>query len=84
METLKREIDLAELGEINLAWCVLKRQDGMGIKKKLLMLEYLFDIPEGELVNEAIKDEDGRILDKANREIIHDYLISWKPYEASS
>jgi hypothetical protein len=42
------------------------------------MLEYLFDLPEGILVEESVKDENGRILDKANREIIHDYLISWK------
>ena len=50
----------------------------LGIKKKLEMLEYLFDLPEGVLVEESVKDENGRILDKANREIIHDYLISWK------
>lgn len=78
MNTLKEQIDTAELGEINLAWCILKRQDGLGIKKKLEMLEYLFDIAEGILVEESIKDESGRILNKANREIIHDYLISWK------
>jgi hypothetical protein len=75
METLKKEIEQAELGEINLAWCVLKRKDGMGIKKKLEILEYLFDLPEGVLIEESIKDADGRILDKANREIIHSYLI---------
>ena len=55
MNTLKQQIDTAELGEINLAWCVLKRQDGLGIKKKLEMLEYLFDLPEGVLVEESVK-----------------------------
>lgn len=78
MNSLRKEVEIAELGEINLAWCVLKRQDKkFGIKKKLDSLAYLFDIDGDLLYTEAIKDEDGRILDKENRMLINDILISW-------
>lgn len=77
MKLLQKEIENAELGEINLAWCVLKRWDGkFGIKKKLEALAYLFQLQAEDLIEESVKDEEGRILDKPNRDLIHEMLIN--------
>ena len=74
-ERLLEEIKFINDIELDILWTLLKRKD-LGIARKLVCMGYLLEVPESTILEQAAKDDTGRILDKANRMCIHDALIN--------
>lgn len=74
MKTLLEHIKLADDVQIDSCWAILKYKS-IGILRKLKCLAWVFDLDEKEILNNAPKDKDGRILDHETRHQIHDELI---------
>lgn len=63
-----------DLAEIDSTWAILKYKS-LGIFKKLKCLALIYCLEESDVLDEAPKDSNGRILDKETRTAIHDTLI---------
>ena len=63
--------------ELDILWTLLKRKD-LGIARKLVCMGHLLEIKEDDILEEAAKDDCGRILDKINRICIHEALIKYE------
>ncbi|MDB4314456.1 hypothetical protein N9955_00345 [bacterium] len=74
MKELFEAIKEADPVEVDTAWAVLKYKN-IGILRKLKSLCLIFDLDEEGILDEAPKDESGRILDHETRHAIHDELI---------
>lgn len=74
MKTLIAAVEDADSVEIDCAWCVL-RDFKIGILKKVKCWALIFALDEDQVIAEAPKDENGRILDKQTRTIFHDSLL---------
>ncbi len=59
----------------DIIWSLLKRKDSFGIKRKIVCMARVLKVSPDELLAEAKKGEDGRILDKENRHIINEILL---------
>ena len=75
-EKLLEELEYIDDIELDILWTLLKRKD-LGIERKLICMGHLLDIPRETILKQAMRDEQGRILDKANRMCIHDVLIKF-------
>lgn len=71
------EIQYIDDIELDILWTLLKRRD-LRIGRKLVCMGHLLDIKEEVILREARTDEDGRILDKANRLDIHEALLDFE------
>jgi hypothetical protein len=74
MKTIIASIKLADDVQIDASWAILKYKS-IGILRKLKCLAWVLDADEEEVIKEAPKDKDGRILDHETRHAIHDELI---------
>ena len=74
MKQLIEAIKDAEEVEIDATWAILKYQK-IGILRKLKVLALIFNLDEDEIIEQAPKDSNGRILDHITRHQIHDELI---------
>jgi hypothetical protein len=74
MKTLIKELKSACPVQIDCCWSVI-RDKKMGIKRKIEGWAFILDIEEEIALDEAIKDENGRIIDTVNRYAFHDELI---------
>ena len=73
-ERLLEEIEYINDIELDILWTLLKRKD-LGISRKLVCMGFVLEISEKTILAQAERDENDRILDKANRMCIHDALI---------
>ncbi len=60
--------------QLDLGFACLKYRE-MGIFRKAQGFAHIFGINADEIVRDLPKTEDGRILDKPSRHIIHDILL---------
>jgi hypothetical protein len=74
MKTLLDAIKEADEVQIDACWAIL-RDIRLGIMRKLKCWSLVFDLDEEKILNEAPKDNEGRILDKSTRHQLHDELI---------
>ena len=76
-ERLLEELKYIDDIELDILWTLLKRKD-LGIQRKLVCMGYLLEIDDNIILEQAAKDDSGRILDKKNRMCIHDALIKYE------
>jgi hypothetical protein len=74
MKTITNAIKEADSVIIDGCWMCLKYRQA-GIYRKLQVFALILDLDEDSVIEEAPKDESGRVLDKETRTIIHDALI---------
>lgn len=74
MKLLNEAIADADEVEVDSLWAILKYKD-FGVLRKLKCMALILDLDEEAVINEASKDESGRILDKETRNSIHESLI---------
>jgi hypothetical protein len=75
MQTLLNAIEESDDStEIDAMFCIL-RDRKIGIKKKLLCLALILGLEDSEIIDEAPKDANGRILDHQSRHIISESLV---------
>jgi len=74
MKELLNAIKDADKVQIDAAWAILKYKS-IGILRKLKCLSWVLDVDEEDVLEDAPKDKDGRILDHETRHMIHDELI---------
>ena len=74
MKQIIEAIKDADEVEIDATWAILKYQK-IGILRKLKVIALIFNLDEDEVLGEAPKDSNGRILDHITRHQIHDELI---------
>jgi hypothetical protein len=66
--------------QVDNLWAILKYKD-FGIMRKILCIADVLKISREDAVEEIPKDEDGRLLDKPTRNLIHNALIRKSAYE---
>lgn len=74
MKQIIEAIKDADEVEVDSLFCVL-RDRKLGIYRKLKCMALILDIDEDEVLNEAIKDEKGRVLDHDSRHLLADALV---------
>ena len=75
MKTLLTAIEESDDNvEIDSLWCIL-RDARLGVKRKLLCMALILDLEESEILDQAPKDKDGRILDYQSRHVIAESLV---------
>jgi hypothetical protein len=79
MQKFEKAVSLADINVINGLWAILKYQD-LGILKKILSMCRLLNLNEDEVIRDLPQNEDGRILDKPSRHVIHDILIKYSNF----
>lgn len=75
MKTLLETIKQADEVEIDACWMIIRDRKN-GILRKLRCLALVLDIEEEIVLQEAPKDENGRILDRETRHAICEVLVS--------
>ena len=75
MNLIKKKISTATSTQLDGIWITLRSD--IGILRKLAIICELLDISVVEVMKEA-PQENGRILDKKTRELIHEYLLPAK------
>ena len=75
MKLITNAIKEADSVMIDGCWMCLKYFQA-GIFRKLQVFALILDLDEESVIEEAPKDENGRVLDKLTRTIIHDVLIA--------
>lgn len=75
MKTLLAAIKESDEIELDTAWALLKYKT-LGIMRKLKCFALIYCLDEAEVLAEAPKDSEGRILDKETRAIICESLLS--------
>lgn len=73
MKTLLDALDDADPIEIDCMWAILRER--FNIKKKLQCWALILALEESEVLDQAPKDKDGRILDFKTRQELHEKLI---------
>jgi hypothetical protein len=74
MKTLGNKILKANAAQLDASWAILKYKE-IGILRKLDCYSELFNLKSDKVFSEAPATEDGRILDKPTRNVVHEYLI---------
>ena len=74
MKTLKTAINGAGEEKIDGLWAILKYRE-IGIMRKLKSMSALLGLREEEVISEAQKYENNRILDYTTRQEIHETLL---------
>lgn len=75
MDTLLKAIEETDDEiELDSLWCIL-RDAKLGIKRKMLCFCLILGLEESEIIDQAPKDKDGRILDYNSRQVIAQSLV---------
>jgi hypothetical protein len=75
MKTLLTAIEESDdSSELDCLWAVI-REKKFGIKRKILCFCLILGLEESEILDQAPKDKDGRILDYESRHIISQSLV---------
>ena len=70
---IKKAIEKSNTAQLDAVWAVLKYKE-IGIYRKIQCISNILNISFDEMINELPQNE-GRLLDKQTRKIIHDALI---------
>ncbi len=68
---------------VNALWAVLKYKE-IGILKKAQSMAAILDINEEDFVMSLPQNDEGRILDKPSRYLIHDILIKYSNFAVAA
>jgi len=74
MKTIIEAIESANLDVVDGLWAILKYRE-IGIFRKLSAMSAILGVDKDIVMSEAEKDNEGRILDKPTRKLIHDTLL---------
>lgn len=73
-QKLLEAIDGASEIEVDSLWAILKYQE-IGIFRKIKCMSGILDLPFEDALEGMPEDDEGRVLDKKTRHMIHDVLI---------
>jgi hypothetical protein len=76
MNNIELAIRNSNIETINTLWALLKYRE-LGILKKINCMAQVLGIDSDDFLRCMVSDEDGRVIDKASRKIIHDILIKY-------
>lgn len=79
MQKFENAVSVADINVINALWAILKYRE-IGILKKILSMCCILNIDEDGMIRDLPQNEDGRILDKPSRHVIHDVLIKYSNF----
>lgn len=73
---LEKAFEQASVTQIDACWAVLKYKN-IGILRKVRCISFILGVDYNEVLNEVPTSDDGRIYDKATRNLIHNELIKY-------
>lgn len=76
MNNIELAIRNSNIETINTLWALLKYRE-LGILKKINCMAQVLGIDSQEFLRHMVLDEDGRVIDRASRSLIHDILIKY-------
>ena len=82
LKSLRNAIAKCNPTQLDLGFACLKYRE-MGILRKAQGFAHIFGVKVTEIINDLPKTEDGRILDKPSRHLIHDILLEKAKEELS-